>query len=159
MAQSSVTMTGLPGVDRALRQFEPKTREKIEKQAARTAAKVVQKRAQQHAPVDEGDLRKSIKVRALKRSRKNRKVGVRVVTSASDNLFQGKQFYGGFLEYGTAYIAPRPFMRRAATETRAEVYQIFRQQVARIIRETANEVRPRKTTAASKGALKFAGVI
>jgi HK97 gp10 family phage protein len=158
-SKAGVSIEGFPALERAMAQFTEKTQEKIEKRAARKAAKPVREKAQLFAPYDEGDLEASIKIRALKRSRKSRRVGVRVMTSSQDNLFTGKQFYGAFLEFGTAYIAPRPYMGRARDETRMEVRRIFHAEMQRIIRETANEVRPRKTTGASKGALKFAGAI
>jgi hypothetical protein len=46
-----------------------------------------------------GSLRKSLRIRAFKRSRKNR-VGVWIGTSALASPFQGKQFYGAFQEFG-----------------------------------------------------------
>lgn len=66
--------------------------------ACRDAMKVVQKAAKAAAPKKTGALRRSIRVRAIKRSRV--RIGARVTTSASDNMYTGKTFYGAFQEYG-----------------------------------------------------------
>ena len=87
-------------------------------------------------PVDKGALRRSLKIRALKRSRKNKHtVGVRVVTG--EDFFKGEQFYGAFLEFGTALISARPFLRPAHDRNKGTVKSIFQQQIRKIISETA----------------------
>ncbi len=160
MAAKTIVITGHKETDRALREYTPKVQKAIERKAVRRAAKPVADCAKKYAPVKTGALRDSIKVKALKRSRKNKgRVGVRVVTSDSDNLFQGKQYYGGFLEFGTAYIEPRPFLGRARDEMRPTVARIYHEELRRIVVETAHEVRPRKATKVSKAALMAAGAI
>jgi HK97 gp10 family phage protein len=66
--------------------------------ACRESIKVIQAEARTLAPSRTGALRRSIKVRAISRSRK--RIGVRVTTSATDNLYSGKTFYGAFQEFG-----------------------------------------------------------
>lgn len=66
--------------------------------ACREAIKVIQAEARTLAPKRTGALRRSIKVRSIARSRK--RIGVRVTTSATDNLYSGKTFYAAFQEFG-----------------------------------------------------------
>jgi HK97 gp10 family phage protein len=111
----------------------------------------VLERAKDLAPQDEGNLEESIRIRPLKRSRKTpHRVGVRVMTSESDSLFQGKTFYGAFQEFGTAYLPPLGYMRQARDETRNTVLRIFHEVVSEAVRTTAADVRTKVVT--SKGA-------
>jgi HK97 gp10 family phage protein len=66
--------------------------------ACREAIKIVQKEAQTLAPSKTGALRRSLKVRAIRRSRS--RIGMRVTTSKTDNLYAGKTFYAAFQEFG-----------------------------------------------------------
>lgn len=92
-----VNQAQLKAISRSLRQLEPKLQKKIIREEARRAAKAhLLPQAKSAVPVDSGTYRKSIKVRAIKRSRKA--VGVQV--SAGVKGFTGDAFYGGFLEYG-----------------------------------------------------------
>jgi HK97 gp10 family phage protein len=144
MAQTTVAITGSKELDKALAQFTPRVQLKIERRGVRQAAKPVADRARDYAPADEGDLEESIRVRPLRRSRKNAgRIGARIVTSESDNLFQGQQFYGAFQEFGTAYVQPVGYMRRARDEMKNTVARIFHDVVKEAVRTTANEVRPR----------------
>jgi len=72
-------------------------RNKIIRQETRRAMKeVLLPAAKSQTPKKTGALRKSIKIRAIKRSRKSS--GVRL--AASDRDFVGDMFYAGFIEYG-----------------------------------------------------------
>lgn len=82
---------------KALKQFPGKVQRKILVQESRKAAKTyLLGQAKNAVPKQTGALRKSIKVRALKRSRV--RVGVRIGMAEKD--FTGETFYGSFLEYG-----------------------------------------------------------
>jgi hypothetical protein len=81
--------------------------------ACREAMKWTQKEAKKLAPKKTGALRRSIRVRATKRSRV--RIGARVTTSASDNMYSGKTFYGAFLEYGWKTKGRKDANRRAAS--------------------------------------------
>ncbi len=80
-----------------LKQLPGKVQRKILVQESRKAAKTyLLGQAKNAVPKQTGALRKSIKVRALKRSRV--RVGVRIGMAEKD--FAGETFYGSFLEYG-----------------------------------------------------------
>jgi len=80
------------------------------RKGTRAGAKIVQAKAQDLAPLKTGLLKKEIKVRSLRRSR-------RWIGTMIRNAFRGTQaFYGAFLEYGTKFIKARQFMKQAADQ-------------------------------------------
>jgi HK97 gp10 family phage protein len=82
---------------RKLKKLERKDAKKVITRAARTAMRPVMQAAKGYAPKDSGNLRKAIKLRALKKNRRGN-IGVRV--AISDQWFVGKMFYGAFQEFG-----------------------------------------------------------
>lgn len=96
------------------------------RKATRAAAKVVLADAKALVPEDTGQLKRSLKVRSRKRSRRNKgTVGHSVVTGES--LFTGDQYYGGFIELGTRKKEADPYLRPALWGNQPE---ILRQYVA-----------------------------
>ena len=102
---------GLPELIHKFDTIESKFRTKYIRQAIRKGAKPINAEAKSLVPVNSGRLKKSIKTRSLKRSRKT--IGVNIKTSCSDNMFTGEVFYGGMVEFGTERMAAQPFMRPA----------------------------------------------
>ena len=98
---TTVTLTGDKALDKKLSAMPTRLRNKAMRQACRVVAKLVHTDARQKVPRKSGDLAKSLVVRAAKRSRKH-KHQVAVTVRTKDGFFQGDQFYGGFLEFGTA---------------------------------------------------------
>lgn len=88
---------GLEDVVRQLGDLPNKVGKKIIRQALRKASRPILETAKQWCPEDTGQLRDSIKLRAIKRSRSGR-IGIRV--SCSDQEYVGRQFYGAFQELG-----------------------------------------------------------
>ena len=72
MAQPTISLSGDKKLDRALKAMGPKLTKKILRKAVRRAAKPVLTTARARVPIDEGDLKRSLKIRAMKRSRRNR---------------------------------------------------------------------------------------
>lgn len=93
-----MVLTGDVKLNIALANLANKLQRKFVRQAARYALKTVVKTARQLAPKKTGRLRKSIKVKSIKRSRS--RIGSRVTTGAADNQFTGESFYGAFIEFG-----------------------------------------------------------
>jgi HK97 gp10 family phage protein len=109
---------------RKLNQLANKEVKKIVRQAMRAGAKVILPRARANAPVGAtGNLRRAIKVRAAKRSRKY--IGINV--TLGKGFFQGDEFYGAFQEFGwktgkrkssnRREVPGKHFFERAARET------------------------------------------
>lgn len=94
-------------LERALRKLDVKIRKKITRDALRPAAKIIQQKAKANAPRGKtGELRKAIKVRALKRSRVNTGIQVRLdwgskgAKSAAATKGRRLPYYAGFQELG-----------------------------------------------------------
>ena len=111
-------------------ELETKESKKGAKRATREAAKVVLRYAKSNVPVDSGALKKSLKVKAMKRSRKNKdQVGSTVITGIDTmKAFVGDQFYGQFIEFGWTLRdgseePPRPFLRPALWDNKVEIHR------------------------------------
>jgi HK97 gp10 family phage protein len=158
-AQSVVgglVITGDKELDRLFQMLPDGMQKRVLRPALRAAAKVIQAQAVANAPKDTGALKKSIKVRAGKRSRKGI-VRVNVTTSKdSTTLYKGKQYYGAFIEFGhhvgkrTAevkrtqkanpgtrvsggrrFIEPKPFMRPAFDSKKKEATKVASDLIAK----------------------------
>lgn len=117
-------------LDRKLKQLPDKVRKTGGRKATRAAAKIVLEDAKRLVPYDTGLLESSLKVRARKRSRKNKNtVGHAVVTG--EGFFKGETFYGGFLELGTKHIDADPYLRPAIYGNQNRI----REEWSRVLRE------------------------
>lgn len=107
----SFELQGGPQLERALHELPPRIGKRVINQALRAGAKVVAEGARQLVPVQSGRLKRSIKVRALRRSRRSFGVSVqtgavggrggRLSTSELGGLRAGGDaYYGGFVEFG-----------------------------------------------------------
>jgi HK97 gp10 family phage protein len=98
MARAHIVLTGSEELNRKLAELSgPKAKMAIRK-ASRVALRPVAEQAKSNAPRKSGRLGRSIKVKAIRRSRS--RVGARVTSSGTDHQFKGRTFYGGFQEYG-----------------------------------------------------------
>lgn len=111
---ADVSIAGLPELQANLASLPERVQRKVLGPALREGGQVILKRTRQNAPRLSGDLAKSYKLRAAKRSRKNKSVTLQITTGKT--LFSGKTFYGGFIEYGTAKMRGRHFMAQAFTQ-------------------------------------------
>lgn len=121
-AGTAIVITGIEEVDRKLGNFEVNVQRKALRKATREAAKVVLDEAKRLAPVASGALKRSLRVRALKRSRV--KQGHQVQTG--EGFFKGETFYGGFQEYGTKFMEANEYMRPAMVSKEQAVKEKFR---------------------------------
>lgn len=97
MARTAV-VTGDAEVNRRLAALKGPLAKKAIRKSSREALRPVADDARTLAPRKSGRLRRSIGVRALKRSRS--RVGARVTTGAESRQFKGRTYYGGWIEYG-----------------------------------------------------------
>lgn len=105
----------------ALEALGPAMEKKILRSAMREAAKPILDDAKRRAPVLTGQLRKSLKIRAIKRNNKGQ---VGVVISTAKGFFKGDEFYGAFHEFGTKKMPARPFIRPAFEANKAQSIRI-----------------------------------
>ena len=110
MIQAQLNPRQVARIERMLRTLPKTIRNKILRQEMRREAKTLVAPSKAATPVKTGKLRKSVKVRAQKRSRK----GIGVFVGYSDKPFVGDMFYGAFLEWGWR-IGKRPNKKIAGT--------------------------------------------
>lgn len=137
----SVNSADLARALKNLREFPQKVERRALSKAGRAASKEIASRAKELAPIQQkpkrgqklrsprGRLKKSIKVRAMKR--KKGRVGFRVTTGQGE--FKGDTYYGGMVEYGTTSQPAQPFMRPAWDEKQNEALVTYTSEVKREI--------------------------
>ncbi|XZE36547.1 HK97-gp10 family putative phage morphogenesis protein [Pirellulaceae bacterium SH501] len=94
----TMVLTGSEELNRKLEELTSKQAKEAIRKAARPALQPTLAAARANAPKRSGRLQRSIKIRAIKRSRS--RVGARVTTAKSDNQFSGRTFYAAFQEWG-----------------------------------------------------------
>lgn len=137
MSVVNVSLSGDKQLLAKLDRLSRKDSRSVVRKAARRAAKPILMQSRVNAPVDTGTLRRSIKIKAITRSRK--RIGVKVTTGTAKSAYQGKQFYGAFQEYGTKKMAGKHFMKRAAESKSKEAVAIFADEAAKEITALARK--------------------
>jgi HK97 gp10 family phage protein len=126
MSLFSIKIIGDKEISRKLKELSRKDRKKAIRIGSRKGAKVVQKKAKKNVPKDTGELRKSIKVRSLKRSR--RWTGAKVV-SALRHTWPVEQ---GVPERNVPGVK---YMARAMDEERDKATEVFRNEILNEIKK------------------------
>lgn len=137
MSNTKFEVKGLKETIKKLQNLEPKVAKKVVRKTLRTGAKIMQTEVKQNVPVDEGNLRKSLKVKAGKR--KKGSISVAVTTSAEDNLYKGDQFYGAFQEFGTSKMQGKHFMEQSFNAKENEARQVMTESLKDLIEEEAKK--------------------
>lgn len=123
--KATIVLTGSDSLNRKLLELTSAQAKAAIRSAARPALQPTLQAARALCPARDGKLRRSIKIRAIRRSRT--RVGMRLTTSGSDNAFSGQTFYGGFIEWGWKTgsrrnhleAATRRFARKLRQESRS----------------------------------------
>ena len=152
MAKQHIIITGSKSLTRMLNALGSTKARAVHRRAIRKAARPILSAAKSNAPVDSGALRNSLTIRAIKKSRRG--VGVRVTNKVGHD-FKGKQFYGGFQEFGWKLgkrrsrtggtpdnrrkIAGKWFMRNAGTEQEQNAIDIYESGVEKLIKAEASK--------------------
>lgn len=140
-------MTGLPELDATLQKFPLKLRKKMARASMKIAAKPVLDMAKSLVPVDTGKLRDKMKIYSARLGRKQKKVAVGAMVSwPKSKAGTSPARYAAAVELGTTRQAAQPFLRPAAKACKPEVVAIFKKEMARLVKETAIEVRPKGQT-------------
>jgi len=116
-----IEITGADDIIKALDELGSKVEKKILRQAMRKGLKPLLDEAKSRAPVDTGNLRDSLVIRAAK-SRKRGTIALEV--RPNERKFDGEHYYPAQVEYGTSDTEPNPFMAEAfssAGETAKDV--------------------------------------
>jgi len=124
-----VEMRGFKELEKSLLQLETKVAKKVVRQALRAGGKILLKAVKQKVPVDTGELKKNIKVKAGKR----KKGQASIFVGTSEKNYSGPYFYASFVEYGhlqgsrniakanREFVAARPYMRPSFDLTKKAV--------------------------------------
>lgn len=140
-------VTGDERINRALKKISGKEAKSLMRKSMRPALKPVLQEAKSNAPSDTGQLKKNIKIKAMKRSRTH--FGVRVsmqIPGQKENT--QRPFYAAFVELGTkkrkttsganrGTVRRQDFMRNAYKTKREQAFRIYRVLVTRGIRRIA----------------------
>ncbi len=149
MPKVTFVLTGDKSLNRKLARLAGKDAKKVVRKAIRPALKPVQQQARNNAKAfkQTGRLGKSIKIRAIKRSRA--RIGARVTTGDSTGDFTGNAYYGAFIEYGwkagprgssnRTVVPGKHYMRRAVQAKRQEALRIYREGIRKNIIELAKK--------------------
>jgi len=126
-------ITGLKEIDAKLAKLEKVDCKRIIRKAVRAGIKSVVKELKSNIPVDEGNYKRSLKVRASKLG--NKGIGCRVWVDV-DKLpnVQSKKptnFYPAYLEYGWRDVAPNPIMRKTFFNQQEVVAKLMEDEVKR----------------------------
>ena len=121
-ADIGMEIVGLEELERAFLMLPAAVAKKAIRQNLRAGAKIVLAQAKENAPVDSGDLKRSLKVRAGKRSRNT--ISIRVATGK--DWFKGDTFYGAFVEFGTKRMEAQHYVQRAYETTKDKVIAMLK---------------------------------
>lgn len=136
MARTTVELHGDVELIRKLNSLPGRVQRGAFRTAARKSGKILASEQKRRAPVESGQTKRAIKVRAIKRTRTG--VGVTVGTSQKD--YTGDQFYAAFVEYGhkqghrrlganRVFIPARPFLRPAFDAKIGEMEAVYRSEL------------------------------
>lgn len=115
-------LTGVADVRRVLEQIAPRQATNIMRATIHGMAAEVRDEARRQAPVDDGDLRKSI-------TTKQRSIDWGRVRS--DVMVRRAAYYWRFVEYGTSKLSPNGYFLRALRAFEARAMQSFLDQFVR----------------------------
>ena len=147
MAAEPVQVRGLDEFRRKAAELPRAMRSRVLRNALAAGAREVRDTARRNTPVlslgaaarvpyrKPGTVRKAISVRTSKLARRRGDVGVFVNVKPAARSVRGTKsrddpFYWRFLEFGTRFIAARPFMQRGA-ERLPEALKIFEQHLGK----------------------------
>lgn len=135
-----ISLVGDKALQRKLKSLDFALQKKILRKALRAGAKPVRDAARTNAPVREGKIKKSIKVRAMKRSRKG--IGVLVAVGTRQELgISEEDFYNYAVgtELGTSKAAAQPYLRPALDSKSSEALKIIAREIDAGIKSEARK--------------------
>lgn len=112
MSNQLVVITGVASVDRRLKSLIPRLQKKVIRKAMRDGLKVIKQETKAQSPIETGETKRNVSVRALKKRKRNliaMEVRIKAVDSLKRTTKSGEvYFYPALVEY-----EPDPFMKRA----------------------------------------------
>lgn len=140
MAKSSFRVDGLKELEQALGQLPKATSKAVLRRTAIRALAPVIADAKTRVPVDEGDLKDSLKITTKLSKRQQRKNAKSVAEGKSSvQLYAGPSAlpHAHLVEFGTEHMAPQPYLRPAWDANKDEVLELVRTELADEITKAA----------------------
>lgn len=136
MASSvTVKVDGLRELGERMKGLSEQMNNRIARAATAAGAVVIRNAAQQKAPVDTGNLKKNIIVKRLPKGESSLTsehiVTVRQGKLTAKQKDKGLQdaYYGKFVEYGTAKMPARPYLRPAYDQNKEKAVQAIKDRI------------------------------
>jgi len=150
MDNIKMTVTGLAELEKKMHELGPKLGRQALRAAINAGAQIIKKEAQARAPELTGKLKKNIFVKRATESCTPTKefyvVGVRKgyyvvrVSQGHKKLEKVRDaFYWRFLEFGTMFIAARPFLAPAFETKKMEAFEAIKQKLGEKLQSLAQE--------------------
>lgn len=124
-AAFDIGLIGDKKLRKAFGELEVINQRKVMRKAQRESMKPLLKAAKARAPKKTGKLRKSLKLRALKRSRVRSGMFIRTGTREDLGIPDGAGYYPAHIELGHEGQAPDPFMRGPFDSLKDRVWRKF----------------------------------
>ena len=134
MAQ--INIQGLRELDAALAELPNRVAKRVAGNAVRAGARVIAADARQRVPVDTGELKRSITVRAGKRKRRG-------VLTALVGFLRPTSRYAHLVEFGTSHSSGKPLMRPALDGSGAQAVEKVKENLRAGIEREAAKLRRR----------------
>jgi len=137
MAFITVDTKGLRKLNARMEKLDLSEQRLIMRKSLRKAWAPTLVTAKQGAPVDTGQLRRGLRLRAIKFKKKG-VFGVSVMTPTREKLNidpSSPWYYPGFVEYGTRHSSPNPFMRRAFVANQGRAVRDFARNIAQFLEQ------------------------
>lgn len=126
--KTSIKVEGLRELGNAIKELDSRVQKRIARSATAAGARVIANEAKRLVHVDSGNVKKNIRTANLKSNQpgvQETAVGVRVNGKTKDSAF-----YWTFLEFGTAKMAPKPFLRPAFESQKMRAAERVKEQLA-----------------------------
>lgn len=128
--ETEIKMTGFDELEKVLKALPGELAKRDLNTSLRKGANHMRDAAQAKVPIDEGDLKDSLKVQKQKADNSEE---VKLTLSPS----KPKGFHAHFVEFGTVKNPAQPFMRPAFDETKGEATKIIIDYLANKVTKTA----------------------
>lgn len=136
--KGAVRIEGLRELGAALRELDSRVQKRIARSATAAGARVIVTDAKSRVRVDTGKVKKNIRYANLKPDQpglQESAVGVRVKGKTADSAF-----YWRFLEFGTAKMPAKPFLRPAFESKKVEASERIKEQLKKRLDAEAAKV-------------------
>lgn len=135
MASVTVKVEGLAQLEKRMQTLALDMQDKIARAATAAGAVVIKNAAIRNAPRDTGNLAKNIIAKRLPKGEAQH-TSEHIVTVRKGKLTKKQKasglkdaYYGGFVEFGTVHMAPRPYLRPAFDQNKTQAVDAMKSRI------------------------------